>query len=61
MCVDFGKSTQRRISKMTVELQKSYEEGQFPPSMGPKIMAAIKLVEATKKEAIIIQYYDMML
>lgn len=55
VALDFGKSTQRRISKMTVEQAKNLmEEGQFPPgSMGPKIMAAIKFVEATKKEAII--------
>ncbi|HBT47043.1 MAG TPA: carbamate kinase [Peptococcaceae bacterium] len=53
--LDFGKPTQRAVSRLTVEEAKKYlAEGQFPPgSMGPKIEAAISFVEAGGGKAII--------
>ncbi|MGI9952387.1 carbamate kinase [Moorellaceae bacterium AZ2] len=53
--LDFGKPTQRAVSRLTVEEAKKYlTEGQFPPgSMGPKIEAAISFVEAGGEKAII--------
>ncbi|GFN22338.1 carbamate kinase [Thermanaeromonas sp. C210] len=53
--LDFGKPTQRAVSRLTVEEAKKYlAEGQFPPgSMGPKIEAAISFVEAGGEKAII--------
>ncbi|MET1128551.1 MAG: carbamate kinase [Thermoproteota archaeon] len=45
--LDFGKPTQRALTKLTVSEAKRYlAEGQFPPgSMGPKVEAAVMFVE----------------
>jgi carbamate kinase len=45
--LDFGKPTQRALTKLTVSEAKRYlSEGQFPPgSMGPKVEAAVMFVE----------------
>lgn len=53
--VDYGKPSQKIISKIKVdELKKLYDEGHFPPgSMGPKVKAAIRFVESGGDEAII--------
>ncbi len=55
VAVDFGKPTQKFLSQMTLEETKAYmAEGQFPPgSMGPKIDAAIKFVEKSRRIAFI--------
>jgi len=55
VALDFGKPTQREVSRMTVAEAKSYlEEGQFPPgSMGPKMEAAIDFVERSGQEVLI--------
>jgi carbamate kinase len=46
--LDFGKPTQRGVAKMSVsEAQKHMADGQFPPgSMGPKIDAAVRYLDA---------------
>jgi carbamate kinase len=52
---NFGKKSQKEIAEMTVdEARRLYKEGQFPPgSMGPKIDAAIKFVEASGSSVLI--------
>jgi carbamate kinase len=46
--LDFGKPTERPIEELTVtDAKRHLADGQFPPgSMGPKMSAAIKFVEA---------------
>jgi len=53
--IDYGKQSQKKISKIKVEeLRKLYEEGHFPVgSMGPKVKAAIRFIEAGGGEAMI--------
>lgn len=53
--LNFGKSNQQEIPKMTVEeAQKYMDEQQFPPgSMGPKILAAIEYIRAGGNEVLI--------
>jgi carbamate kinase len=54
--VDWGKPTQRVLvgSVPLEEMRRHAEEGQFPAgSMGPKVEAAVRFVEATGKRAII--------
>ncbi len=53
--LDFGKPTERPISKMTVTEAKLYlNEGHFlPGSMGPKVAAAIEFIEGGGEEVII--------
>jgi len=60
--VDYGKQSQRKISKIKVEeLKKLYNEGQFPPgSMGPKVKASIRFIEAGGEEAIIGELSQLM-
>ncbi len=60
--VDYGKQSQRKISKIRVEeLKKLYDEGQFPPgSMGPKVKASIRFIEAGGEEAIIGELSQLM-
>jgi len=55
VAIDFGKTSQRDIDRMTVsEAKQHLADGQFPPgSMGPKIEAAIQYVENGGNEAII--------
>lgn len=55
VAVDFGKSTQRYLERMTVsEAEKHMAEGQFPAgSMGPKIDSALQFVRATNREVLI--------
>ena len=49
VALHYGKPEQRELSSMTVGEAKQYlSQGHFPPgSMGPKILAAIRFVEAT--------------
>jgi carbamate kinase len=60
--VDYGKQSQRKISKIKVEeLKKLYNEGQFPPgSMGPKVKASIRFIEAGGEEAMIGELSQLM-
>lgn len=53
--LDFGTPDERSISAMRVdEARRHMEDGQFPAgSMGPKVDAAIRFVEAGGREAII--------
>ncbi len=46
VALDFGKPTQRSVSKLTVsEARQHHKDGQFPPgSMGPKIDAALNFL-----------------
>lgn len=55
VALHYGKPEQRELSSMTVSEAKQYlSQGHFPPgSMGPKILAAIRFVEATGGEALI--------
>lgn len=55
VALDFGKPTQRAIDRMTVEEARRHQaEGQFPPgSMGPKIDAALRYLQAGGKEVVI--------
>jgi len=53
--LDFGKPTERDIDVMDVEEARRYmAEGHFPPgSMGPKVKACIRFLEAGGELAII--------
>jgi carbamate kinase len=53
--MDFGKPTQRELAEIDVPTAKRLlAEGQFPPgSMGPKIDAAIRFVEAGGHEVLV--------
>jgi carbamate kinase len=53
--VDYGKPTQRSISRLTMdEASRLMKEGQFPEgSMGPKVLAAMTYLERGGKDAII--------
>ena len=55
VALNFGKTNQKLLDRITVkEARRYYEEGQFPPgSMGPKIEAIINFLESRGKEAII--------
>ena len=55
VCMDFGQPTQRPLGKVTLsEIKGLYDQGQFPPgSMGPKILAAIRFLEAGGEEVVI--------
>jgi carbamate kinase len=55
VAIDFGKPTQRYLSRMTVtEAEKHMADGQFPPgSMGPKIDSALQFVRQAQKEVLI--------
>lgn len=55
VALDFGKPTQREVSRMTASEARGYlKEGQFPPgSMGPKMEAAIDFVDRSGKEVLI--------
>lgn len=55
VAVHYGKPEERALDRMTVAEAKRYlSQGHFPPgSMGPKILAAIRFVEATGGEALI--------
>jgi carbamate kinase len=52
---DFGKPTQEEIAQMDVALaRRLLAEGQFPPgSMGPKVDAAIRYIEAGGRQVLI--------
>jgi carbamate kinase len=52
---DFGKPTQRELPEMSARAARMLlGEGQFPPgSMGPKIDASIKYIEAGGREVLI--------
>lgn len=55
VALNFGKDNEKKISKMTLsEAKRYYNEGHFPAgSMGPKILAAIKYLEAIKGRVLI--------
>lgn len=55
VALDFGKSTQRAIARMTAaEARQHQADGQFPPgSMGPKIEAALRYLDGGGREVII--------
>lgn len=52
---DFGKPTEQPLSEVGVELaRRLLSEGQFPPgSMGPKVDAAVRFIEAGGHEVLI--------
>jgi carbamate kinase len=56
--VDFKKKSQRGIPKISIdELQKHYDDGQFPAgSMGPKVESAMRFIRNGGKEVIITSY-----
>jgi carbamate kinase len=53
--INYGTSNQKALNEVSLnELKKYYQEGHFPPGeMGPKILAAIRFIEAGGKKAII--------
>jgi carbamate kinase len=55
VCINYGEPGQRELNRLKVTTAKKYmKQGQFPNgSMGPKITAAIKFVEATGRETVI--------
>ncbi len=55
VALDYGKPTQRFLDSMTVaEARSHHAEGQFPPgSMGPKINAALRYLDAGGERVII--------
>ena len=55
VCLDFGKPTQRELTELTLaDARRHLAEGQFPPgSMGPKIEAVARFLEAGGKRAVI--------
>ncbi len=55
VCLNYGKPTQRPVSRLTVQEARHYlAEGQFPAgSMGPKVSAAVVFVERGGAEAVI--------
>jgi carbamate kinase len=55
VAVDFGKRTQRFVSRISVaEARRLLAEGEFPPgSMGPKVEAAVRFVEQGGRRAAI--------
>jgi carbamate kinase len=55
VALDYGKPTQRLVSRLTVEEARALQkEGHFKPgSMGPKVEACCRFVEAGGKRAII--------
>lgn len=55
VALNYGKPDQRDLARMTVEEARRYlSQGHFPPgSMGPKVLSAIRFIEATGKEALI--------
>lgn len=52
VCIDFGKPTQKELSRMRLgEAERHMAEGQFPEgSMGPKVQGAIDFLKASNKE-----------
>src|SRR5947209_801621 len=55
IALDFGKSNQRFLDRMTIaEAKKHLAEGQFPPgSMGPKVEAVVEFLEHGGQHAVI--------
>lgn len=55
VALNYGKPDQQDLERMTVSEAKRYlSQGHFPPgSMGPKMLAALRFVEATGAEALI--------
>lgn len=55
VCLDYGKPTQRELERLTLAEARQYlAAGQFPAgSMGPKIDAVARFLEAGGKEALI--------
>ncbi len=53
--INYKKPNQKRLMEVTInELEKYYNEGQFPPgSMGPKVLAAIRFIRNGGKTAYI--------
>jgi len=60
--IDFGKSTQRPLDRLTVaQCRRHLKEGQFPPgSMGPKITAALKYLELGGKMVVITDHAHLL-
>lgn len=55
VALDFGKPSQRAVDRMTAaEARRHQADGQFPPgSMGPKIDAALRYLDAGGREVVI--------
>jgi len=55
VALNYGKPDQRDLARMSVDEASRYlSQGHFPPgSMGPKVLSAIRFIEATGKEALI--------
>jgi carbamate kinase len=60
--LNFKKANQIGLDKVSVdELQKYYDEGQFPPgSMGPKVESVIRFIRNGGKHAIVTSYEYLM-
>ncbi len=59
--VDFGTPNARALGQVTVaEIREHLEAGQFPPgSMGPKVEAACRFIEAGGKRALITDIFSL--
>ncbi|MGH2347998.1 MAG: carbamate kinase [bacterium] len=55
VALNYGKPDQEDLARLSVEEAKRYlSQGHFPPgSMGPKVLASLRFVEATGAEALI--------
>ncbi|MDQ3283271.1 MAG: carbamate kinase [Acidobacteriota bacterium] len=55
IALDYGKSTERYLDRMTVaEAEQYLADGQFPAgSMGPKVDSALQFVRAAKKQVLV--------
>lgn len=60
--LDFGKTTQRPLDRITITACRRYlDAGQFPPgSMGPKITAAIKYLELGGEKVLITDHAHLL-
>jgi carbamate kinase len=61
LCLQFRQPGQRALKRVSVdELRTYYEAGEFPPgSMGPKVEAAMRFLQAGGREAIITSLDDL--
>jgi len=59
--VDYGLETSRGLDRVTADDLKRYAtNGQFPPgTMGPKVEAALRFVNATGNEAVVTSYEQL--
>lgn len=60
VCINFGKSNETKLTRITANKLKEYfEQGHFPPgSMGPKIKASLQFLQKNMRGEVIITSFD---